>query len=105
MNYKQHGFDADNVLDACRKCGEWVNHVYHAITHSIEMETKAVINKPASATVYSCGECGGSNIYQQANIMVDPNNVPSIVDLYKAEWEDYFYCNDCQQDVSVEESN
>ena len=98
-----HKFDADHVLDACRQCGDWATHRSHATATAYEKAEAEANQRPANTTVYSCAHCGGSRIAQQVNFLIDPNNVPDAVDIGNGWWDDYFYCSDCQQDVSVDE--
>ena len=102
-----HIFDADNVLDACRKCGQWANHDIHDIAiHDIKPPT-IVLNAVAGCdtpTKYReiCGECRGSNIHQQITMMIDPNNPPDTFDWSDVITDDYYYCNDCEDDCAVD---
>ena len=50
-----------------------------------------------------CGECGGSNIRQQANFMFDPNEPMDVISWDDVECEDYYFCMDCQDDCHVDE--
>ena len=50
-----------------------------------------------------CSECGGSNIRQQGNFMFDPNAPRSVIKWDDVECEDYYYCNDCEDDCGVDE--
>lgn len=53
---------------------------------------------------YRCTNCGGENLKQEISFMVNPNTYDgSVLDMNDAQWEDYFYCDDCEDETHVEE--
>jgi hypothetical protein len=52
-------------------------------------------------TKYSCARCGSEDIRQQVSVMLDPNDPPVLVDLSSVYWDDYFYCESCEDGVQV----
>ena len=54
----------------------------------------------------TCDRCGGDNISQAASIMLDLKEVMSNTyefDWLDLQWEDYYYCQDCESEVPVNE--
>jgi len=111
-----HLFNADNVLDACRKCGEWATHDIHDIAiHDIKpsIEEKAAMGTAVldaiagcdtpTKSIMICVDCDGSDIHQQITMMIDPNNPPETFDWGDVITDDYYYCNDCEDDCGVKE--
>ena len=54
----------------------------------------------------TCDRCGGDNISQSASLMIDLKEVMS--NTYAFDWndlcfEDYYYCQDCADEVAVNE--
>ena len=96
-----HKFDADHVLDACRQCGEWATHRSHATATAYEKAEKL---SHAYEIHDICGTCAGFNIRQQITFMVDPNARVATVDIADAEFSDYYWCNDCEDECAVEET-
>jgi len=107
-----HIFDADNVLDACRKCGEWVNHDIHDI--SIK-EIKPIVidvaltpyeiaeaNSKTTRKIEVCSECGSSDIQQQVTFMFNPNEPTKPLDWNDGQCDDYYWCRDCGDECDVE---
>lgn len=56
-----------------------------------------------------CSKCKGTNVLQEASIMLNPNNPEATgvefgsIALDNLMWEDYFYCDDCKDETQVEE--
>lgn len=58
-----------------------------------------------SKTVYRCDHCKSDDILQQAHIMVSPNLPLGPIDLNQnGEWDDFYWCNKCEEECGVEES-
>lgn len=54
-----------------------------------------------------CGKCKGTNVLQEASIMVNPNKEGEWdkIDLFDSlRWEDYYYCEDCGDETQAEET-
>jgi len=53
---------------------------------------------------YRCAKCSGKDIKQELTFMVNPNTYDEILDINNAWWEeDFYWCEDCNQEVIVEE--
>lgn len=49
---------------------------------------------------YRCTRCGGENLKREISFMVNPNTYTGeILDMNDAQWEDYFYCDDCEDEA------
>ena len=50
-----------------------------------------------------CDKCGSTDILQQISMMVDPNDLEcvALVDANDFQWEDFFYCMECEDECSV----
>lgn len=58
-----------------------------------------------SKKVYRCNRCKSDNILQEATVMVSPNLPLEPVDLNeKGNWEDFYYCNECEEECLAEET-
>ena len=56
----------------------------------------------------TCNICGRENICQAASIMVDLLEYKETdfwLDLNDLQFEDYFYCKDCEEEVTVNEEH
>ena len=54
----------------------------------------------------TCNRCGGENISQSASIMIDlhcMDVLDEVLDWNDLQFEDYYYCQDCEDGVTVEE--
>jgi len=57
-----------------------------------------------------CKSCGGANIRQAANLLLDPNLCGTGEELVTREdietlvWENFYYCKDCADKVHVKET-
>lgn len=52
----------------------------------------------------TCNRCGGENISQAASIWIDLSDRTHAVDREDLQWEDHFYCRDCEDEVTVTEA-
>ena len=50
-----------------------------------------------------CQTCGGDNIHQQASIIVEINKEIIVPNLSDFEWDDYYYCTDCEDECLIDE--
>ena len=56
-------------------------------------------------TVYRCHRCKSDDILQEATVMVSPNLPLEPIDLnQEGHWEDFYYCNKCEEECLGEES-
>ena len=56
----------------------------------------------------TCNNCGGENISQAASVMVDLldyKETDFVLDWNDLQFEDYFYCKDCEDEVTVNEEH
>lgn len=54
----------------------------------------------------TCDNCGGENILQAASIMIDLldyKEADFVLDWNDLQFEDYYYCKDCDDEVTVNE--
>ena len=54
----------------------------------------------------TCNICGGENICQAASIMIDLLDYKDhhfVLEMGEIQWEDYFYCKDCEDEVTITE--
>jgi hypothetical protein len=54
----------------------------------------------------TCNVCGGENILQAASIMIDLLDYKDhhfALEREEIQWEDYFYCKDCGDEVTITE--
>ena len=51
---------------------------------------------------YRCRDCGSTDVLGQASAMIPLNNIPDNISMDKLQWDDYDYCNQCQDDCKVE---
>jgi len=57
--------------------------------------------------VTTCDVCGGDNLSQAASMMIhlkDAMDNTYEFDWGDLQWDDYYYCHDCEDDVPVTES-
>ena len=50
-----------------------------------------------------CAKCGSDNIEQQATIMVNPNDIENGMNWDSIMWEDYCWCDECEEECEVKE--
>ena len=55
----------------------------------------------------TCNICGGDNISQAASIMIHlkdaMDNILAEFDWNDLQWDDYYHCHDCEDEVTVNE--
>ena len=50
-----------------------------------------------------CKKCGSDKIEQQATIMVNPNDIENGLNWDSVMWEDYFWCDNCEDECDSKE--
>jgi len=50
-----------------------------------------------------CTDCKGENIEQQGTIMLPVNETPTPKELEELWMEDYYWCEDCEMECTIEE--
>ena len=50
-----------------------------------------------------CKKCGSDKITQQATIMVNPNDIENGLNWDSVMWEDYFWCDNCEDECGPKE--
>ena len=55
-----------------------------------------------------CNKCKGDNVLQQASILIDWQDMDEpdfCIELGELHFEDFYYCKDCEDEVTVTEVN
>ena len=50
-----------------------------------------------------CKKCGSDKITQQATIMVNPNDIENGLNWDSVCWEDYYWCDECEDEAYAKE--